>query len=96
MPPRLHALVQHADDFDKARLNGPIENHMDRIRNRSFAYSGARMSEVEAPKAGPQRVTVGARRTLRLFSDTVHRREQERGIAGARFAPMPLFADPQN
>lgn len=52
MPSRLHAVMQHADDFDNARFTHAIEEDMYWIGNRCLAAFFPTMANVKAAKAG--------------------------------------------
>src|SRR5437764_10486494 len=69
---------------------------MHRACDRRLAALVAAMTDVEAAKAGAQIAAVVSRAALRMFGDAPQRREKERGISGARVAPMPFLARPQD
>src|SRR6516225_8758184 len=83
MLPRLHAVVQHPDDLDDARLYHAIEDHMHWVRDRSLAAFVAAVANVEAANAGNQLGAIDGDKSLRIGRDAAHRGGETRAIANA-------------
>jgi hypothetical protein len=96
MPPRLHSVVEHANDFDDARSCHAIEDHMDRVRDRRLATFVTAVTNVKAANAGNELGAIDGRTSLRIGGDVAHRGGETRAIADARLFAVKLFAPPED
>jgi hypothetical protein len=73
MPARLHAFMQYADDYNEARVDRTVEDHMHRFRDWRLAALVAAVANVDTPNAGTQLASVGGRMSLRISCDAALR-----------------------
>lgn len=96
VPARLHAVMQHANYFDDARLKSAKENHMRRARDWRVTAFVAVVTNVETANAGTELGAINCRTPLRLSRDTSHRRGETGAVARPRLFPVKLLASSQD
>jgi hypothetical protein len=96
MPPRLHAVVQHAYDLDNARVDHAIEDRMYRVCHRRLAAFVTAVANTEAADAGNQLGTIDGQPSLGIGRDAAHRGTKARAITDAGVLAVELLAPPQD
>lgn len=69
---RLHAFVQHADEFDQVRRDHPIIENMNRMFDLVFRIAKACMTKVDAADASQEFAAILGRWAFWIVSDLSH------------------------
>lgn len=96
MPMRLHAVVEHAYNFDDAWLQRAIEDDVHRLGDGRFKVFVAAVADVKAANAGEQVFTISSRAAFRVASDTAQGGGQQRPIPNSGLLPVLLLARLEN
>jgi hypothetical protein len=96
MPFRLHAVMQHPDDLDDARLYHAIEDDMYWIGDRRLAALVPAVPYVKAANAGIEFGAIQCRAAHRVGRDPAHGGGETCPIADAGVVPVQLFGPPQD